>query len=361
MQDWLNLNSHEKRALGAIVLGIRLITGILSIFWSSMGNTQYLALLVSSAISLAIVFFIFQLCQRYQAPLHVALRLALGKYVYALYCVIVILFLLHSAQNALYISTVLSLNIALPNARLYLIAGVTALAAFLVALAGLRPIARFSKLISYALIAELALTFILMFSTSSFVHFFPFWGTGAGNIVRCGASATTDFFMLFLLGCMYDPAKGKKDGRKLLFIPWGVATGVSFLFYVGATMIFPYTVHSFSPLIEMFSGSNASPSLASIFIFVWDIAFMITLSAQLCFCTAFIGQLIPRIPYSRVVLFAVTAVVFSLSLISRDTLSGFIQTFLHPSLYSWLFLYAPLFLAYLASFFRKDKKACVAS
>lgn len=346
---------REKYVLYLLVVSTRLITGVLSLYWQKAGSGQYLSLLCAYLIAVSGAFCVSYLCRKAKKPLFDAVQTLCGKAAGKLLAGIFLLFLLHSAQNLLFILANILAARALPSASALPILLIACAFAFVGALCGLDALGRFSRLSGQTIWFILILSLLLPAENYHLSYLFPLFGHGADQLVTLGVCASADFFGVLLFALCFDPtADPRTFSRAMFFLPTA-ACGICLLFFLSTALMFPYSAHDTVPLFDLLSVISAGrrvQTLTSLFSFLWTGAFLVTSGAQLSFCLHCTHSIFPGVQKRPRLALLILACVIAL-LASRDRSGVF--TLLSVQKSGWLFIYPPLWLCALFAVCRKKR------
>ena len=281
-----SLTAREKKVFASMLLITKAMTGSLANSWTSVGNAQYLSMLISALISILLAFIVYYICKKADAPFFAAAEKYIGGIFSKLYALILIVTLILSARSVAYLLSSTVVSVSLTKARLSVVSLSAIGASIIVAVLGIKAVCRFSMLVLPLALISLIMTLIMSLDSADIHHLFPILGSGPIDIVMLSLTSSSDFFLILLLGEMYDPNKGQKDNKKLLIYPPIIAGIISTGLYLINTLVFPYTFTQLSPLYGIISVVGVSKSfkaLGSLFSFIWNTVFLITLCAHFCF------------------------------------------------------------------------------
>lgn len=355
----LQINSaggyRKKYALYLLVVSTRLITGVLSLYWHEAGSGQYLSLICAYLIALSGAFCASYLCRKAKKPLFDAVQTLCGKAAGKLLAGIFLLFLLHSAQNILFILANILAARALPSASALPVILIACAVAFVGASCGVDALGRFSRLSGQIIWFILILSLLLPAENYHLSYLFPFFGHGADRLITLGICASADFFGILLFALSYDPNADSRAFSRAMFFLMTAACVICLLFFLSTALMFPYSAHGTVPLFDLLSVISAGrrvQTLTSLFSFLWTGAFLVTSSAQLSFCFHCTRAIFPSMQKkSRAALLILACVIALLASLDR---SG-IFTVLSVQKSGWLFVYPPLWLCALFAACRKKR------
>jgi len=182
---------------------------------------------------------------------------------------------------------------------------------------GLEAISRTAGLLIGFIIGSLALITVLLipFMVASY-NLFPFWGSGPDIVARLGATRTSLFGEILIVGLIAPLLSGKELGRvgiTSLAAAIGIMTFVEVIYLIifplPASAVFTFPLYSGARLV--FIGRFVQ-RIDAIFVFVWIITALIKLAATMYASAAVLARAL-KLPVFRPLVFPLGILVFAIS------------------------------------------------
>ena len=329
--------------------------GVLARF---VGPASWYVTLISASIAMIGFTFIYILLKRFPGKDIIEIyEISLGKIIGFIFSgILAVWLLIYAAATLKEFTDVLEvyvLPLSPPGYIILIFMVVIGTLCFL----GLESIARVAKEMAYILLFGLILVLILSVQNYQFHRMFPILGYGVGSIISHGVARSSVYGQVIILAIIAGSQQGAKNIKKAGYISLVLSGVLISVLLLALELAFPYYIlqEVTSPMYELISLIDYGrffSRLDPLFLFIWDISSMISISIVF-YCVISIYCKMFRIQKIRPVILPFIIITYSIALVPRDITSiavGFVQGLRE---YSWIVFFILPIIALIAAKIRK--------
>lgn len=355
---------YETVCLTSILILSKIFYTSISVIIKLMGTAAWYGTLISSIVSIFFFLFVYLLMKRFPGKnLMQIFDIVLGGVVGKILSILFVAYIIFYAGSSLreFLEMIKAYN--LPYTQPSLIIGSFIAVSVLIAYYGLEGLGRISAIFFIPVIIGILLILVLSIPNYNFDSLKPFWGYGIKQTLYAGFLRSSAYDEAVMLAIIINSIHGLKNFKRagiLSISIAGIVISVSVLLNIAA---FEYTsaaenTSTVFQMARMIYFNRFFQRLESIFLFIWVIASVITVSVAFYFsmhvyCQAF------KIKNHRPLILPFAFLLFMIAIYQENFSQVIDQNIVIMRSYSFIFVYGVPILVLLVALLRGKKGGVV--